>query len=299
MLENKMNRKNITEKFVLTLLVISFSACSVLGQWWYDRLDNYITSYFLEYAKFSSEQESYIRKITKKYHNWNSTFELPKYRELLVEVKNLSDKTTNKDIEKIHIKGWALVQESNNFFIPYITTFCKNLTDTQVEEISLKLKERIGKWESSVQESEKEESIKDSIKLFSRMSRFLGVKLTETQKIELKKLYSNIDNSEIDSMERQKIWNAKFVSILKSRREGSFNSELKVHLDSLLIKQQSEKENAYNEMIAITIASLNEKQKTKFQNRINFFILSLDKIIKSQEESLIDELEYFSPHHGQ
>ena len=257
MLENKMNRKDITEKFVLTL------------------------------------------KVTKKYHNWNSTFELPKYRELLVEVKNLSGKTTNKDIEKIRIKGWALVQESSNFFTPYITTFCKNLTDTQVEEISLKRKERIEKWESSVQESKNEDTIKDSIKLFSRMSRFLGVKLNETQKNELKRLYSNIENSEIDTIERQKVWNEKFVSILKSRREESFHSVLKVHLDSLLVRQQGEKENAYNEMIAITIASLNEKQKAKFLSRISFFILSLDKIIKSQEESLIDELEYFSPHHGQ
>ena len=294
-----MNRKDITEKFVLTLLVISFSACSVLGQWWYDHLDNYLASYFLEYAEFSNKQKNYIRKVTKKYHNWNSTFELPKYRELLVEVKNLSGKTTNKDIEKIRIKGWALVQESSNFFTPYITTFCKNLTDTQVEEISLKRKERIEKWESSVQESKNEDTIKDSIKLFSRMSRFLGVKLNETQKNELKRLYSNIENSEIDTIERQKVWNEKFVSILKSRREESFHSVLKVHLDSLLVRQQGEKENAYNEMIAITIASLNEKQKAKFLSRISFFILSLDKIIKSQEESLIDELEYFSPHHGQ
>ena len=69
-----------------------------------------------------------------------------------------------------------------------------------------------------------------------------------------------------------------------SRSLSTFNSELKIHLDSLLdLEEDYEKQRVYNEMIAVTISSLNEKQKDKFQGRLNTFIKSIDKIIKSQQ----------------
>ena len=39
----------------------------------------------------------------------------------------------------------------------------------------------------------------------------------------------------------------------------------------------------YHEILARTIASLDEDQKKKFHKRLNFFISSLDKIIKNQK----------------
>ena len=280
---NKMRLKRFAEKFIVILFTVSLNSCSVVGQWWYDRLDIYLANYFFEYAEFTNNQKYFIRKTTKEFKSWNANSELPKYKDLLVEVKTLNKKNTSKDIEKIIVKGRTLFQESYYFFTPYIVTFCEELTDQQVDEISLSLGKRIDKWKSSLEESKNEDSVKNSIESFSRFSRFVGVKLTREQENELKRLYPRIENSGSYSIEDQKIWNTKLISILESRKKVGFQSEITLHLDSLLkTLQDNENDNVYYEMIAIINTSLNEKQREKFQRRINYFINALDKIITRQ-----------------
>tara|TARA_B100001013_G_C24590245_1_gene434474 strand:+ start:295 stop:1194 length:900 start_codon:yes stop_codon:yes gene_type:complete len=299
MMINKMTVKGLTKKIILILFIIPLQTCSVAGQFWYDRLDIYLANYFFKYAEFSEEQKSYIRKTTKEFHRWNINLELLKYKNLLIEIKNLDDKTTSQDIKKIFNEGRFLFQESYNFFIPYMVTFCKSLTDKQIKEISLKFEKRIDKWESSLKKSKNIDPVKTAVTSYYQLSRFLGVKLTKTQKKELKRLYSSTEDLRTDSIEIQKVWNRQLISILQSRNKGTFNSEIKIHFYSLLnTEQNNERENVYYEMVALTITSLNEKQKNKFLRRINTIINSLDKIIKSQRYTKVDELEYVA-HHGQ
>lgn len=296
---NKMTVKGFTKKIILILFIIPLQTCSVAGQLWYDRLDIYLANYFFKYAEFSEEQKSYIRKTTKEFHRWNINLELLKYKNLLIEIKNLDDKTTSQDIKKIFNEGGILFQESYNFFIPYMVTFCKSLTDKQIKEISLKFEKRIDKWESSLEKSKNIDPVKTAMTSYYQLSRFLGVKLTKTQKKELRRLYSSTEDLRTDSIEIQKVWNRQLISILQSRNKGSFNSEIKTHFHSLLnTEQNNERGDIYHEMVALTITSLNEKQKNKFLRRINIIINSLDKIIKSQHYTKIDELEYVA-HHGQ
>ena len=140
---NKMSLKNIGIKFIFVVFTVFLNSCSVFGEWWYDRLDLYLANYFFEYAEFTNDEKYYIRKTTKEYKNWNSNSELPKLKNLLLEVESLDKEDTIKDIEKIIMRGRLLFKNNYSFFIPHIVILCEELTDEQVEEISLKFKKRI------------------------------------------------------------------------------------------------------------------------------------------------------------
>lgn len=140
---NKMSLMNLGKNFSFVVFIVFLNSCSVLGEWWYDRLHVYLANYFFEYVEFNNEQKYYIRKTTKEYKNWNSNSELPKLKNLLLEVESLDKEDTSKDIEKIIREGRLLFKNNYSFFISHIVILCEELTDEQVEEISLKFKKRI------------------------------------------------------------------------------------------------------------------------------------------------------------
>ena len=177
----KKNLLSYKKNLSLGFLAISLLSCSALGQWWYDRLDIYLANYFFKYADFSNEQKSYIRSVTKDYLEWNSTSEIPKYKNLIIKIRNLDATTTTVDIRRIFEEGESLFEASNNFFTPHIVSFCKTLTDKQVEEINIFFTKRIEGWRGSLEESKdqsQEESISESVQ---RLAKFLGVKLDDKQ----------------------------------------------------------------------------------------------------------------------
>ena len=284
MMINKMSFKNIGLKFSFIVFTVFLNSCSVFGEWWYDRLDLYLANYFFEYAEFTNDQKYYIRKTTKEYKKWNSNSELPKLKNLLLEVESLDKEDTIKDIEKIIIRGRLLFKNNYSFFIPHIVILCEELTDEQVSQISSKFENRIKEWKSSLEKSKKEDSLQSSIEALSRLSKFLGVRLTKEQKNELKKLYPRLENSRPDSIKNQGIWNTEFISILNLRKKVGFKSEITTHLHSLFEDERNTgNEKVYYQMIAEVNSSLSENQRKKFKKRINFLINSLDKIIKNQK----------------
>ena len=129
----KKNLLSYKKNLSLGFLAISLLSCSALGQWWYDRLDVYLANYFFKYADFSNEQKSYVRSVTKDYLEWNSSSEIPKYRNLVLKIRDLDTTTTTEDIERIFEEGESLFEASNNFFTPHIVRFCKTVTEKQVE----------------------------------------------------------------------------------------------------------------------------------------------------------------------
>ena len=104
----KKNLLSYKKNLSLGFLAISLLSCSALGQWWNDRLDIYLANYFFKYADFSNEQKSYIRSVTKDYLEWNSTSEIPKYRSLIIKIRDLDETTATKDIRSIFKEGEAL-----------------------------------------------------------------------------------------------------------------------------------------------------------------------------------------------
>jgi len=278
----KKNLLSYKKNLSLGFLAISLLSCSALGQWWYDRLDVYLANYFFKYADFSNEQKSYIRSVTKDYLEWNSTSEIPKYKSLIIKIRNLDATTTTVDIRRIFKEGKSLFEASNNFFTPHIVSFCKTLTDEQVEEINLVFTKRIEGWRESSKESKdksQEENITESVQ---RLAKFLGVKLNDKQLKTIRDLAKEIKEEDTSSIERQDTWNKGLITILRGRDSQDFNSLLTDHLNSLLdSEQRGNREVVYHKIIATTIASLNEAQRKKYERRLNVFVSSLDKIIKN------------------
>ena len=278
----KKNLLSYKKNLSLGFLTISLFSCSALGQWWYDRLDIYLANYFFKYADFSNEQKSYVRSVTKDYLEWNSSSEIPKYRNLILKIRDLDTTTTTEDIERIFKEGESLFEASNNFFTPHIVRFCKTVTEKQVEEINLFFEKRIERWRESLKESKdksQEESITESVQ---RLAKFLGVKLNDKQLKTIGDLAKEIKEEGASSIDRQNIWNKELITILKGRDSQNFNTLLTNHLNSLLdFEQRGNREVVYHKIIATTIASLNEAQRKKYERRLNVFVSSLDKIIKN------------------
>lgn len=272
------------KKTSFILLIFFLISCSVAGRWWYDRLDIFISNYFFDYAEFSYEQKSYIRKITKDYLRWNTSQEIPKYITLLIEIKELNQETTSKDIKLIRNQGENLFLTSNNFFIPHIINFCETLTDKQVEEIREFFEERITKREASLEKSKDIKPQEKNTKFFKSMSRIMGVKLNKRQLDVIRNMSVEITDKTSHSIKKQKEWDKELISILENRKDKNFSLNLKRHLDNLLTSNTDEyKENIYNEIIAKTISSFDNKQSNKFKRRIEVFISSLDKILLNQK----------------
>ena len=272
------------KKTSLILLIFFLISCSVAGRWWYDRLDIFISNYFFDYAEFSYEQKSYIRKITKDYLRWNTSQEIPKYITLLIEIKELNQETTSKDIKLIRNQGENLFVTSNNFFIPHIVNFCETLTDKQVEEIREFFEERITKREASLEKSKDIKLQEKNTKFFKSMSRIMGVKLNKRQLDVIRNMSVEITDKTSQSIKKQKKWDKELISILENRKDKNFSLILKRHLDNLLTSNTDEyKENIYNEIIAKTISSFDNKQSNKFKRRVEVFISSLDKILLNQK----------------
>lgn len=272
------------KKTSFILLIFFLISCSVAGRWWYDRLDIFISNYFFDYAEFSYEQKSYIRKITKDYLRWNTSQEIPKYITLLIEIKELNQETTSKDIKLIRNQGENLFVTSNNFFIPHIVNFCETLTDKQVEEIREFFEERITKREASLEKSKDIKPQEKNTKFFKSMSRIMGVKLNKRQLDVIRNMSVEITDKTSQSIKKQKKWDKELISILENRKDKNFSLILKRHLDNLLTSNTDEyRENIYNEIIAKTISSFDNKQSNKFKRRIEVFISSLDKILLNQK----------------
>ena len=275
---------NYKKNIFLGLLAISLFSCSALGQWWYDRLDIYLANYFFKYADFSNEQKTYVSSVTKDYLAWDSSSEIPKYRNLIIKIRALDETTKTKDLQKLFKKGESMFKASYDFFTPHIVRFTKTISETQVKEINLFFEERIKKWKESLEETKDQNPQEQIVKSTKRLARFLGIKLSEEQLITIQELSKKIVEQDTSYIERQDIWNRELISILRKRESQNFDVTLTYHLNGLVNFEERENRNLiYHEILARAIASLDEDQEEKFHKRLNFFISSLDKIIKNQK----------------
>ena len=177
-----------------------------------------------------------------------------------------------------------MFKASYDFFTPHIVRFTKTISETQVKEINLFFEERIKKWKESLDETKYQNPQEQIVKSTKRLARFLGVKLNEEQLITIKELSNKIVEPDTSYIERQDIWNRELISILGKRESQNFDVTLTNHLNGLLnFEERGNRNLIYHEILARTIASLDEDQKKKFHKRLNFFISSLDKIIKNQK----------------
>ncbi|MFL2697838.1 MAG: DUF6279 family lipoprotein [Gammaproteobacteria bacterium] len=275
-----MNIKNY-KKITLLITFIFISSCSFVGEWWFERIDKYIADYFNEYAEFNSYQQNKIQEITSSYHSWLSKEELPKYRALLVELRDLNKKTTSADIRNLSLKAESLFVSSNNYFHPHVIEFTRDITTKQADQIYAHFEEvRRKRLDERKNRDPKENSTLDS---FTKIFKVLKVELNENQKvkiIEFSKRSGEINQDPNLVKFNQENWNKELHQILLDRDKEGFRDKLDLHLKVFNVtRDESELNKEINQLLADLISSFDENQRKKYRNRINFFIKSLDKII--------------------
>ena len=259
------------------MAIFNLSACSVVGDLWYERMDQFIANQLLEYANFSNNQESYIRKVTKEFKYWNAKNELPQYKKLLQQFSLLGEETVVSDIDNIYQKGVLLSNRNRDFFTSHFIDFSKTLTEKQVKEISIHLdeltEERIFKLKKETK------NYQDTLeKTFVRFFRLMGVKLNKEQKNTIQFSSSRLEDRRYQLINNRIKWNEEFVKILASRNDESFEVQLTNHINTLNPEDKYTR-TVINQITAEIIASLDEKQRARFQKRLGVFENSIDQIL--------------------
>ncbi len=265
------------KKTIIILAIFNLSACSVVGDLWYERMDQFIANQLLEYANFSNNQESYIRKVTKEFKYWNAKNELPQYKKLLQQFSLLGEETVVSDIDNIYQKGVILSNRNRDFFTSHFIDFSKTLTEKQIKEISIHLdeltEERIFKLKKETK------NYQDTLeKTFVRFFRLMGVKLNKEQKNTIQFSSSGLEDRRYQLINNRIKWNEEFVKILASRNDESFEVQLTNHINTLNPEDKYTR-TVINQITAEIIASLDEKQRARFQKRLGVFENSIDQIL--------------------
>ena len=268
------------KKTIIILAIFNLSACSVVGDLWYERMDQFIANQLLEYANFSNNQENYIRKVTKEFKYWNAKNELPQYKKLLQQFSLLGEETVVSDIDNIYQKGVILSNRNRDFFTSHFIDFSKTLTEKQIKEISIHLdeltEERIFKLKKETK------NYQDTLeKTFVRFFRLMGVKLNKEQKNTIQFSSSGLEDRRYQLINNRIKWNEKFVKILASRNDESFEVQLTNHINALNPEDKYTR-TVINQITAEIIASLDEKQRARFQKRLGVFENSIDQILTRQ-----------------
>ena len=268
------------KKTIIILAIFNLSACSVVGDLWYERMDQFIANQLLEYANFSNNQESYIRKVTKEFKYWNAKNELPQYKKLLQQFSLLGEETVVSDIDNIYQKGVILSNRNRDFFTSHFIDFSKTLTEKQIKEISIHLdeltEERIFKLKKETK------NYQDTLeKTFVRFFRLMGVKLNKEQKNTIQFSSSRLEDRRYQLINNRIKWNEEFVKILASRNDESFEVQLTNHINTLNPEDKYTR-TVINQITAEIIASLDEKQRARFQKRLSVFETTIDEILTKQ-----------------
>ena len=268
------------KKTIIILAIFNLSACSVVGDLWYERMDQFIANQLLEYANFSNNQESYIRKVTKEFKYWNAKNELPQYKKLLQQFSLLGEETVVSDIDNIYQKGVILSNRNRDFFTSHFIDFSKTLTEKQIKEISIHLdeltEERIFKLKKETK------NYQDTLeKTFVRFFRLMGVKLNKEQKNTIQFSSSGLEDRRYQLINNRIKWNEEFVKILASRNDESFEVQLTNHINTLNPEDKYTR-TVINQITAEIIASLDEKQRARFQKRLSVFETTIDEILTKQ-----------------
>ena len=263
-------------KTIIILVVINISSCSVVGEYWYERIDQYIANEMLEYASFTENQKIFIRNFTEDYKNWNTETELPKYKKLLLQFKALDNQTDIDDIKDIYQSGLELSDSSKDFLLPYLIELSRTLSNKQIKEIEIHLN---GLSEEKRTSLKKETKDYDKIlsKSFVRFFRLLGVKLNAKQKNIIRIHISNIEDTRYQLINNKEVWDQELIRILALKNNNNFNNLLIAHINTLNSEDRNTRA-VINNITAEIIASFDEKQSKKFQNKLGRFIKTIDNI---------------------
>ena len=275
--------------YLLTIFFFSAASCSIAGSWAFERIDDYLASYFNEYADFSVEQQSQIAKFSKDYQNWLAKNELPKVRALLLQLKKINHENSEELTLQLYDYARDLYAKTGMFFeIPFVK-FSKTLSKKQIIEIEKHLVSTQNDWDSEIAGGQKEYSdvlLERYIAGFKRIK----MKLTDSQIKTVVARASAMDDLRLQWSLHRKEWTAQLLVLLYERSDPLYEMALISHLKQISSIGDSKFQSKLKKNREITIDTISnifeeasESQLDRFRERLDVFIASIDRILATRQ----------------
>lgn len=284
-----MKVKNIFKFCELSLLILVLSSCSIAGSFVYERLDNYLASYFKEFADFTKDQNKEIDLISEGYLDWFSENELPYIKSLIEDLKRIDQNNSEISINLLFEEGEGIFNRTNDYFEKRIITFSKGLNEEQINQISLHFEELVRKREEENKKEKrgyKERILDNYISGFER----IGIDLRDDQMEDIKlQLEQYLEISKEWSDLRQQ-WIEDFIKLLKNRDSYGYESQMKKFFNSLddLGNDEFRLKADMNEKITLEIINFvfrtaDPKQMKSFDRTLDLYLKSINRILSKRQ----------------
>ena len=284
-----MKVKNIFKFCELSLLILVLSSCSIAGSFVYERLDNYLASYFKEFADFTKDQNKEIDLISEGYLDWFSENELPYIKSLIEDLKRIDQNDSEISINLLFEEGEGIFNRTNDYFEKRIITFSKGLNEEQINQISLHFEELVRKREEENKKEKrgyKERILDNYISGFER----IGIDLRDDQMEDIKlQLEQYLEISKEWSDLRQQ-WIEDFIKLLKNRDSYGYESQMKKFFNSLddLGNDEFRLKADMNEKITLEIINFvfrtaDPKQMKSFDRTLDLYLKSINRILSKRQ----------------
>jgi len=284
-----MKVENIFKFCELSLMIFVLSSCSIAGSFVYERLDNYLASYFKEFADFTKVQNKEIDLISEEYLNWFSENELPYIKSLIEDLKRIDQNNSEISINLLFEEGEGIFNRTNDYFEKRIITFSKGLNEEQINQISLHFEELVRKREEENKKEKrdyKERILDNYISGFERIGIDLRDDQSEDIKLQLEQ-YLEISNEWSDLRQQ---WIEDFIKLLKNRESYGYESQMKKFFDSLddLGNDEFRLKADTNEKITLEIINFvfktaDPKQMKSFDRTLDVYLKSINRILSKRQ----------------
>ena len=284
-----MKVENIFKFCELSLMIFVLSSCSIAGSFVYERLDNYLASYFKEFADFSKDQNKEIDLISERYLDWFSENELPYIKSLIEDLKRIDQNNSEISINLLFEEGEGVFNRTNDYFEKRIITFSKGLNEEQINQISLHFEELVRKREEENKKEKrdyKERILDNYISGFERIGIDLRDDQIEDIMLQLEQ-YLEISNEWSDLRQQ---WIEDFIKLLKNRESYGYESQMKKFFDSLddLGNDEFRLKADINEKITLEIINFvfktaDPKQMKSFDRTLDVYLKSINRILSKRQ----------------
>tara|TARA_B100001057_G_scaffold222314_1_gene222729 strand:- start:821 stop:1678 length:858 start_codon:yes stop_codon:yes gene_type:complete len=275
--------------FLSALIIFVLHSCSLAGSWVYERIDNYISDYFKDFASFSAEQNREIESISEDFLDWFTLNELPKIKVILEDLKKIDLGNSSNVIENTYEKGEKIVNGINDYFEKPIIDFSKGLSEEQIAQIGLHFEKLRKEREDrrSKEKKEYKERILDNYKSgFDR----LGIKLNKDQLNLIETKLQNYNEIRKEWSDLQKSWIDEFLRILSTNRSDGYDERMTLYLRSLQdlgneeFREKIEKNETLSlEILESVLLTIDEKQLRSFNRSLDVYLKSINRILANRK----------------
>lgn len=216
----------------ILVLITGCSTGSLAIRYLYGRFDNTLNERILAYAEFSEAQEAEIRQAVDDYVDWHRRNELPRYVELLDEVRHrLRSDSYDEALVATYLARLRAFSDRGFNRSPLVQApeFLQRLSDEQVVQIAGSFERRRASFAERRAERERSGDSGRTSRVVKNIRR-LGIRLTADQS---EIIDSGLRRYRWQPAERRRLWRRwerEFLDMLQDRDSAGFVQDVAKHL---------------------------------------------------------------------